>query len=177
LIVRSRLSIIVAVARNGVIGQGNQLPWHIPEDFAWFKRHTEGHPVVMGRKTFEAIGRILPGRINVIVTRQRDYSVPDARIFHSLKEGLSTLEQEGHDEIFIIGGRRLFRESMGRVDRIYLTRIHRDYEGDVHMPHIPETRFRRIFEETHEGKIPFTFIIFERRGVSTESSDRRGREP
>jgi dihydrofolate reductase len=172
----SRLSIIVAVAQNGVIGRGNELPWHIPEDFSWFKRHTDGHPIIMGRKTFESIGRILPGRINVIVTRQRDYTVPGARIFHSLDEVLTRLEEEGHDEIFIIGGGQLFKESMKRVDRIYLTRVHRDYEGDAHMPPIPETRFRKVFEETHEGKIPFTFIIYDRKGDSTESSARLGRE-
>jgi dihydrofolate reductase len=173
---KSRLSLIVAVAQNGVIGRGNELPWHIPEDFAWFKCHTEGYPVIMGRKTFESIGKALPGRINVIITRNRSYTAAGARVFHSLEEGLARLEQEGHDEIFIIGGSQIFTESMERVDRIYLTRVHRDYEGDAHMPPIPETRFRVIFEERHEGDVPFTFYIYEKKELSTESSSRRVKE-
>jgi dihydrofolate reductase len=172
----SRLSLIVAVAQNGVIGRGDKLPWHIPEDFAWFKRNTEGYPIIMGRKTFESIGKVLPGRINVIITRNRSYAAAGARIFHSLEEGLAKLEQEGHDEIFIIGGSQIFDESMERVDRIYLTLVHQDYEGDVHMPPIPETRFRIIFEERHESDVPFTFYIYEKKELSTESSSRRVKE-
>jgi len=159
----ARLSIIVAVAQNGVIGKKNRLPWHIPEDFAWFKRHTEGFPVVMGRKTYESIGRILPGRTNVIITRQRDYTVPGSRIYHSLEEAFEQLEREGHEEIFIIGGNQIFRESMSLVDRIYLTLVHRDYDGDTYMPHIPETQFSKVFEERHEGTVPFSFFIYERK--------------
>jgi len=173
---RSRLSLIVAVAQNGVIGRGNELPWHIPEDFTWFKRHTEGCPIIMGRKTFESIGRVLPGRINVIITRNRSYTAEGARVYHSLEEGLAKLDQEGHDEIFIIGGSQIFDESIELVDRIYLTRVHRDFEGDAHLPPIPETRFRTIFEERHEGDVPFTFYIYEKKEPSTESSSPRVRE-
>lgn len=159
----ARLSIIVAVSQNNVIGRDNQLPWHIPEDFAWFKRHTEGHPVLMGRKTYESIGRILPGRKNVIITRRKEFSVPGAHISHSLDDALNTLRAECHREIFIIGGQQVFRHTMGLIDRIYLTRVHRDYDGDTFMPPIPENEFAGVFEEKHCGDIPFTFLIYDRK--------------
>jgi dihydrofolate reductase len=157
-----RLSIIVAVARNGVIGRDNRLPWHIPEDFAWFKRHTEGRPVIMGRKTYESIGRPLPDRKNIILTRQKDYKVEGALVFNSLDRALETLHEDDFDEIFIIGGDQVFREAMDTVDRIYLTSIHRDYDGDTYMPTLPEEQFTKIFEEYHGGEVPFSFLIYER---------------
>ncbi len=158
----TRLSIIVAVSQNSVIGKNNRLPWHIPDDFSWFKRHTAGHAVVMGRKTYESIGGILPGRKNVIITRKRDYLAPGAHIFHSLDDALAALEKEKYREVFIIGGRQIYSEVMDRTDRIYLTRVHRDYDGDTYMPPIPEDQFKLVFEEKHRGEIPFTFMIFDR---------------
>ena len=159
----TRLSIIIAVSQNNVIGKDNHLPWHIPEDFAWFQRHTMGHPVLMGRKTHESIGRLLPGRKNVIITRNREYKVPGAYIYHTLHDAFNALKAEAHDEIFIIGGHQVYRDTIELVDRIYLTRVLLDYDGDVYMPVIPETAFSVVFEETHNGKIPFTFMIYDRK--------------
>jgi len=159
----SRLSIIVAVSQNNVIGRDNHLPWHIPEDFAWFKHHTRAHPILMGRKTYESIGRTLPGRKNIIITRNREFKVPGAYIFHSLDDALNTLKAEEHSEIFIVGGQQVFRDTMEMVDRIYLTRVLRDYDGDVYMPVIPVSEFSVVFEECHSGDIPFTFLIYERK--------------
>ena len=159
----SRLSIIVAVSQNNVIGRDNQLPWHIPEDFAWFKHHTRGHPVLMGRKTYESIGRTLPGRKNVIISRNRELRVPEAHVFHSLHAALNTLRTEEHREIFIIGGQQIFTETIKVVDRIYLTRVLRNYDGNVYMPVIPESDFTVVFEEAHSGDIPFTFLIYDRK--------------
>ena len=159
----SRLSIIVAVSQNNVIGRDNHLPWHIPEDFAWFKHHTRGHPILMGRKTYESIGRTLHGRKNVIITRNREFKVSGAHIFLSLDDALNTLRAEEHREIFIIGGQQVFRDTLSLVDRIYLTRVLRDYDGDAHMPAIPESEFSAVFEENHSGAIPFTFLIYDRK--------------
>jgi dihydrofolate reductase len=155
---------IVAVAQNNVIGRDNRMPWHIPEDFAWFKKHTSGHPILMGRKTYESIGKVLPGRQCVIITRNREFKVEGAFIYHSLHEALNSLKAAGHGEIFIIGGRQVFRDTMDEVHRIYLTKVLRDFEGDVYMPAIPEHEFSVIFEEHHPGNIPFTFLIYERKG-------------
>jgi dihydrofolate reductase len=165
----TRLSIIVAVSQNGVIGKNDRLPWHIPEDFAWFKRHTEGHTVVMGRKTYESIGGSLPGRKNVIITRNRNYRAPGAHIFHSLDDALATLKKENHREVFIIGGQQIFSEVMDRVDRIYLTRVHRDYDGDTYMPLMHEDQFKLVFEEKHRGEVSFTFLIYDRIDERKES--------
>ena len=158
------LSIIVAVSQNNVIGRENRLPWHIPEDFAWFKRHTSGHPVLMGRKTFESIGKPLPDRKNVVITRNREFTAHGVFVFHSLHDALHSLQAEGHSEIFIIGGHQVFRDTIDMVDRIYLTRVLRDYDGDVYMPAIPEGDFSVVFEEKHTGEIPFIFMIYERKG-------------
>jgi dihydrofolate reductase len=158
------LSIIVAVSQNNVIGKDNRLPWHIPEDFAWFKRHTRGHPVLMGRKTFESIGRPLPDRKNVVITRNREFVAEGTLIYHSLNDALISLKAEGHSEIFIIGGHQVFRDTIDMVDRIYLTRILRDYDGDVYMPAIPENVFSVVFEEQQPGETPFVFMIYERKG-------------
>ena len=158
----ARLSIIAAVSQNNVIGRDNRLPWYIPEDFAWFKQHTRGHPILMGRKTYESIGRTLPGRKNVIITRNRKYKVPGAHIAHSLEDGLNTLRTECTSEIFIIGGQQVFRDTMKIVDRIYLTKVLCDYDGDAFMPPIPQNEFTLVFEESHSGDTPFTFLIYDR---------------
>jgi dihydrofolate reductase len=169
---RPRLSIIVAVARNGVIGKENTLPWHIPEDFSWFKKHTYGHPVVMGRKTYESIGKPLAGRENIIITRQQRYNVPGARVFNSVDAALAALERERHDEIFIIGGSQIFHETMDRADRLYLTELQRDFEGDTRLSPLPIDRFRKVFEEQHGGEIPFSFLIYDRKD-DHEQANRR----
>jgi dihydrofolate reductase len=168
---RPRLSIIVAVARNGVIGKRNTLPWHIPEDFSWFKKHTFGHPVVMGRKTYESIGKPLSGRENIIITRQKRYDAPGTRVFNSLDEALAALGREGHDEIFIIGGSQIFHETMDRADRLYLTELHRDFEGDTRLSPLPIDQFTKVFEERHGGKVPFSFLIYDRK----DADERRKR--
>ncbi len=117
----------------------------------------------MGRKTYESLGRTLPGRKNVIITKNRKFKVPGAHIFHSLDDALNSLRAEGHREIFIIGGQQVFKDTLALVDRIYLTRVHRDYDGDVSMPSIPESEFSVVFEENHGGDIPFTFLIYDRK--------------
>src|SRR5512145_813795 len=115
----SRVSVIVAMAKNRVIGANNRIPWHLPNELKLFKSLTMGHHIVMGRRTYESINRLLPGRTTVIVTRQRDYAVPGAVVAHSVSEALEAAR--GDDEIFVIGGADLFRETLPVADRIYLT--------------------------------------------------------
>ena len=127
-----RLSLIVAMAKNRVIGADNRIPWHLPNELKLFKTLTMGHHIVMGRKTYESIGRLLPGRTTVIVTRQKDYAVEGALVAHSVAEALAACE--GDDEVFVIGGADLFRETLPIADRLYLTTVDAEPEGDTFMP-------------------------------------------
>jgi len=132
-------SIIVAMARNRVIGRGNAMPWHLPSELQRFRRITLGHHIVMGRLTFESIGRLLPGRTSVIVTRNRHYAVAGAVIAHSLAHALAGCTAD--DEPFVIGGAQLFAEALPSARRIYLTTIDADIDGDIHMPAFDRARF------------------------------------
>jgi dihydrofolate reductase len=128
------ISIIVAMARNRVIGAGGRIPWRLPEELKRFKRLTFGHHIIMGRKTWESIGRLLPGRSTVIVTRQRGYRVPGAKVVHSLDEAIAACGPD--DEIFVIGGAELYAQALGRAGRLYLTTVDAEAAGDTLMPEI-----------------------------------------
>lgn len=123
-------SIVVAVSTNGVIGHEGDLPWHLPADLAHFKRVTLGHPIVMGRKTHEAIGRVLPGRTNIVITRNPGYESADCIVTDSLEKALEIASAEDSD-VFIIGGAEIFRLSLPLVDTIYLTLVHAEVSGNV----------------------------------------------
>ncbi|WP_409301234.1 dihydrofolate reductase [Peribacillus sp. SCS-155] len=127
------ISLLVAMDKNRVIGKDNQLPWHLPADLKYFKETTMGHPIVMGRKTFESIGRILPGRENVIVTRRQDFKADGCTILHSTEEIKLFAEKAGR-EVFVIGGAEIFREVLPFADRLYITEIHHEFEGDTFFP-------------------------------------------
>src|SRR5688500_9648249 len=135
-----RLSLIVAMARNRVIGAGGKIPWHLPGELKLFKELTMGHHIVMGRKTYVSIGRLLPGRTTVIVTRQRDYRVPGAIVAHSIRAALDACK--GDDEILVIGGADLFRETLPVADRLYLTVVDAEHEGDTFMPEFDMSEWR-----------------------------------
>lgn len=158
-------SLIVAMARNGVIGRDNTMPWHLPSELARFKRITMGHHIVMGRKTFESIGRLLPGRTSVIVTRNPGYSVEGALIANSLPEALDRCA--GDSEPFVIGGAQLFAEALPGVRRIYLTTIDADIDGDVKMPNIDLSLFRQSgherVEPTPGHSLAYDFVELTRR--------------
>jgi dihydrofolate reductase len=127
------ISFIVAMDENRVIGKDNQLPWRLPEDLKFFKRVTMGHPIAMGRKTHESIGRILPGRENIIITRQSAYQCEGCTVFYSVEQFVNYCgEQE--DEIFVIGGAEIFKETFAFADRLYLTFIHESFAGDTYFP-------------------------------------------
>lgn len=151
------ISIIVAVAENGVIGGGNTLLWHISEDLQRFKRITRGHPVIMGRKTFESLGRPLPDRRNVVVTRQRDYSPEGVATVSSLEEAIALFPPT--EEIFITGGGEIYRQAVPYADKIYMTTVMKDYKGDIYFPEWDRSLWREVFRERHErGKsFPYPF--------------------
>jgi dihydrofolate reductase len=131
---------IVAVAENGVIGSNQTIPWRIPSDFAYFKRMTLGKPIVMGRKQFETVGKPLPGRTNIIVTRQPDYQPEGTLVFSSVEAALAEAQKiaatDGVDEIMIIGGGELYAQLIGRADRLYVSHVALSPDGDVLFPHI-----------------------------------------
>jgi dihydrofolate reductase len=156
------LSLIVAVARNGVIGINNTLPWHLPEDLKRFRALTTGHHIIMGRKTYESINRLLPGRTTVIVTRNKDYHVEGALIAHSLDEAVALC---GNDtEAFLIGGAELFRDALETADRIYLTEIDAEFVGDTFMPPLDLAQWKEVSRESHTSAQgwDYTYIDYQR---------------
>ena len=159
------VSIIVAIAQNGTIGDKNSLLWHIKEDMRFFRTTTSGHAVVMGRKTFESLGsRPLPKRTNIVITRA-DRAFEGALTAHSLEEAIRLAE--GDEEIFIIGGAQIYREALRIADRMYITRVMHDYDGDTSFPDIDLSEWELVAEEKHdrgeEYEYPFAFLTYERK--------------
>jgi len=152
-----RICLIAAVAANRVIGRNNTLPWHLPADLKRFKALTMGYPVVMGRKTHESIGRPLPGRRNLVITRNRAYSAPGCELVHSLDEAIAACR--GAQEIFVIGGAELYRESLPRAHRLEFTEIRAEFEGDATFPEFSLAQWRESAREIHsdEAGIPFRY--------------------
>ncbi|MBQ3208273.1 MAG: dihydrofolate reductase [Alistipes sp.] len=158
------ISIIVAVAKNGVIGDKNALLWHLREDMIHFRTTTSGHPVVMGRKTFDSIGRPLPKRTNVVITRDTNLTIEGCTVVHSLEEAVALFDPS--EEVFIIGGAQIYRQAMPLADRIYLTVIDKPYEGDTSFPEIDYSVWRECnredFARGEAFEHPFSFITLER---------------
>jgi len=161
-----RICLIAALAANRVIGRNNALPWHLPADLMRFKALTMGHPVLMGRKTHESIGRPLPGRRNLVISRKRDYSAPGCEIVHSLDEAIAACR--GTEEIFVIGGAELYRESLPHAQRLEFTEIRAEFEGDATFPEFSAAQWREAGREIHrdESGIAFRydFVRYERIG-------------
>lgn len=145
-----RLSAITAVARNNVIGKNNALPWHLPADMRFFKNTTMGHVVIMGRKTYESFKRALPGRTNIVITRQKDYALSDAIVVHSLQEAIERASAIEEEEAFILGGAQIYGQSLPLLDRLYLTRIYEDFEGDTVFPDFDAEKWEMTAIEPHE---------------------------
>lgn len=160
----SILSLIVAVAENGVIGRDNRLPWHLPGDLKYFKAMTLGKPVLMGRKTWESLGRPLPGRPNVVITRDPAFQADGASVGHSLDEGLRLARDlagpEG--EVMVIGGADLFRACLDQADRLYLTEVHRAYDGDVFFPPLDRSRWVEASRQHHDGDPAYSLVVLQR---------------
>jgi dihydrofolate reductase len=158
------VSIIVAVAENNVIGLKNQLIWHISEDLKRFKALTTGHCVVMGRKTFESIGKPLPNRTNIVVSRNRELIIEGCIVVSSLDEAIAVCEKD--EEIFIIGGGELYRQALPMASKLYLTIVHKNFEGDTFFPEIDFNQWCEVYREkgkpTETDGLEYTFVNYER---------------
>ncbi|HEX4414301.1 MAG TPA: dihydrofolate reductase [Lacipirellulaceae bacterium] len=164
-----RISIIVAVAENGVIGSGGQLPWKLSADLHRFKRLTMGHTIIMGRRTWESIGRPLPGRNSIVVSRQSNYGVNDATVAvaSSIQQAVKIAEDAGDAEVFIVGGAELYRVALPEATRLYYTRVAAKPEGDTFFPEINWSKWKLIESAPHssdeKNEYTSTFEIYERR--------------
>ena len=161
----SRISLIVAMAKNRTIGINNTLPWRCPEDLKHFKALTMGHHMIMGRKTFDSIGKALPGRTTVIVTRNQNLVIEGCVVAHSLREAVNVCA--GDDEIFIVGGAELYSQSLDLVDRLYVTEIQQDVEGDAQFPDFNKSQWHETSREIRAQEIPqplaYHFVTYQRK--------------
>lgn len=161
------IALIYARAANGVIGKDGAMPWHLPEDLAHFKQLTQGHPVIMGRKTWDSLPprfRPLPGRANIVVTRQKGWSDHGAQSAHSLHDALQIAEQSGAPAAWIIGGAQIYAQALPLATRVEVTEIARNYEGDAHAPALgPEWTATARSSHVSAGGLPFEFVTFHRR--------------
>jgi dihydrofolate reductase len=160
-----RVSAVVAASENNVIGKDGGLPWHVSSDLKLFKQITMGKPVIMGRRTWESLPRKpLPGRRNIVITRNRDYEAEGAEIVGSVDEALAACQ--GEDEVSIIGGGQVYERAMDRTDRIYLTRIHLKVDGDTFLPDLPESEWQEVSRSEHpkgeRDDAAFTLIVLDR---------------
>lgn len=163
------LSLLVAMSKNRVIGKNNQLPWHLPEDLKYFKSLTMGHPIIMGRKTYESIGKVLPGRINIIVTRQKDYVIPSAIVVNSIQSAFTAGFEENSEknEAFVIGGEEIFHQALIFSQRIYLTEIQKTFDGDTFFPELNSQEWRETKRTIHFSKgieqLEYHLVILDRK--------------
>lgn len=161
--VKPIISIIAAIGSNRELGKGNQLLWHLPQDLKRFKSITQGHPVIMGRKTFESIGRPLPKRTNVVISSQQDYQPDGVTVVSSLMEALILAPDLDEEEVFIIGGGRVYAESLGYADRLYLTLVDGEFEADTFFPEYQEQFGTEIQRESwEEGGFSGEYVTLER---------------
>lgn len=161
------ISLLVAMDRNHVIGYENDMPWHLPKDLKHFKEKTTGHTMIMGRKTFDSIGRVLPNRKNIILTQQKDYRINGADIIHSLDEVYEREKQNPNEELFIIGGGNLFKQVLPYADRMYITKIDEKFAGDTYFPTFNQSNWVLTKEEKgiKDDKNPYNyyFLQYDRR--------------
>lgn len=161
------LSHIVAASENNVIGINGEMPWHLPDDFRFFKNTTWALPVIMGRKTFEAMNGALPGRINIVMTSNKEWKAEEVRVAEDIPSAIRLAEDAESKEIFIIGGGSIFRETMGMIQRIYMTRVHTTLEGDTLYPAIQTPEWEKISERFHpkdqKHLFDFTFETWQRK--------------
>ncbi len=158
-----RISIIAALAENYTIGKDNQLPWHLSEDLQHFKAMTLGKPIIMGRKTFSSIGKPLPGRTNIVVTRQQELNIPGCKVVNCLDSALNAAIDS--DEVMIIGGANLYRQMLPFANYMYLTQIHKTFPGDSHFPKWPKDQWQKIKQDdfhSTEGEFDYSFVEYQR---------------
>lgn len=160
-----RISAIFAMSENRVIGKNNQLPWHLPADLKHFKQITMGNPILMGRKTYESIGKPLPGRCNIVITRDTNYQAPGCVVVNSVESALAAVKD--NDEIFIIGGALLYQETLPLTQRLYMTLIHHSFDGDTFFPALNENEWQEVERTDHpadeNNKYSYSFVTLDRK--------------
>lgn len=162
------ISLIAALTRNRVIGKDNDLPWHLPDDMKYFMQTTKGHHVVMGRKNYDSIPekfRPLPNRTNIVVTRQKDLKLPGCLVVNALEDAVSIARNAGESEVFIIGGSTIYRLGLPFADRLYLTEIDAELDGDTHFPAFNRNDWKEVSRKHHPADdrhaFPFDFVIYD----------------
>ncbi|MCK5893497.1 MAG: dihydrofolate reductase [Endozoicomonadaceae bacterium] len=166
-----KLAMIAALAENNTIGINNKLPWHLPGDLLYFKAITMGKPVIMGRKTFDSLGKPLSGRTNIVITRDGEYQREGVSIVYSLEEAMILAEDialiNGYEEAMVIGGEQIYRKALPLADRLYLTRIHRSVEGDAFFPKLEPSEWKEVACEDRvvegEDALAYSYLILDRR--------------
>ncbi len=159
---KPKISIFAALSENGVIGVGNGLPWHIPDDFKRMREVTMGHTIIMGRKTYESIGRTLPRRTNIIISRDPEYRVGGGIVYSSLEEALKEAEKHEQEEVFIFGGGQVFAQAMPLAEKLYLTVVHKTIEGDTYFPDYTAYT-KKVFEQSGTSNgFDYTFLELEK---------------
>ena len=170
-----KCALIVAMAENQTIGIDNTLPWHLPNDLKYFKQVTMAKPIIMGRKTYESIGRPLPGRTNIVITRQSDYQAEGIVVVNSLQQALDKAESisadAGHDEVMVIGGAEIYQQALLQADRLYITHVYADVKGDAFFPAVSWNEWQEVQREDHKAdpvgeaqKNPYdySFVVYDR---------------
>jgi dihydrofolate reductase len=161
------ISLLVAADENNVIGKDNKLPWHLPNDLKYFKNKTWGLPILMGRKTFESIGKPLPGRKNIVITRNRDWAHAGVEVVHTLEEAIAQTSAAHINEIFVIGGAEIFNAAFPHAGRVYLTRIHHRFDGDVFFPALDAATWKLVSEHhcaaDEKNAYAHSFQVWERK--------------
>lgn len=159
------ISIIAAVADNGIIGRDNTLPWHLPQDLRHFKSVTMGHPVIMGRKNYEDIGKPLPGRLNIVISRDKSFFAQGCVMAHSIEEAISAADT--NEEVFVIGGAQIYRLFLPLVNKMYITEVHTEAKGDIRFPDFDKALWKTVSREDHKADnnnpYDYSFVVYERK--------------
>lgn len=162
-----KVSIIVAVGNNLEIGKDNQMLWHLPNELKYFKNNTWGMPIVMGRNTFESLGKILPGRENIVITQQKDWYAEGVVVVHSIEDAIQAAKQTDATELFIIGGGKVYAQTLPLADKLYITRVQGDFDATVFFPQWDENEFELVKEKSFDADekhaYPYTFQVWERK--------------
>lgn len=161
-----RISQIVAVASNGAIGKDNDLIWRLPADLKFFKATTMGHHMILGRKNYESIGRPLPGRVSVIVTRNANYTAEGAVVYTSLEAAIDFARSEGEEEVFIVGGAQIYEQTMDITERIYYTEVHKSFDADCFYPDLKSDEWKEVdrtdFKADEKNPLDYSFVVYDR---------------
>lgn len=160
------ISQIVAISENRVIAIEGKLPWHLPADLKYFKDTTWGHHILMGRKNYEAEGRILKGRTNIIITRRENYKVNGAYVFSTIEKGIEFARQNGEKELFVVGGGEIYKQTLSQTDKLYITVVHKTFDGDTFYPEIDAKDWNKISERMYiaddKNPVDHTYFIYEK---------------